>query len=264
MSIIEPWTAAIVLLVLLGGSALGLSLQRVLSEHHRSAGTTALVSNVIIMLSTFAALVLSLLITDAKASFNRVDNWVRTFAIGLIELDDALRNYGAEADPIRSTLRTYVTKAIATTWNAGQRSAVDGQAKPLVHSIGRPELDELWNSIHFQIRELNPNDAIHRRLASECNRRVDAAGHTRLQLIEHIHRSITPPFYLMLIFWLVVIYAGFGVMAPHNVLVYTTLAVGALSVASAMFVLLELDTPFAGLFTVPSQPMRDALMRMGG
>jgi hypothetical protein len=262
MSITQPWTAAIVLLVLLGSSALGISVQRVLSEHHKSAGTTALLSNVIIMLFTFAALVLGLLITDAKASFNRADNWVRTFAIGLIELDDALRNYGAEADPIRNTLRTYVTKAIATTWSAEKRSAANDQAKQLAHSIGSPELDELWNGIHFQIRNLNPNDPIHRRLASECNRRVDVASHTRLQLIEHVHRSITPPFYLMLIFWLVVIYAGFGVMAPHNVLAYTTLTVGALSIASAMFVLLELDTPFSGLFTVPSQPMHDALMRI--
>lgn len=87
MSITEPWTAAIVLLVLLGSSALGISVQSILSEHHRSAQTTALVSSVIIMLFTFAALVLGLLITDAKSSFNRVDNFSRTFAIGLIELD---------------------------------------------------------------------------------------------------------------------------------------------------------------------------------
>ena len=67
MSITEPWTAAIVLLVLLGSSALGISVQRILSEHHRSAQTTALVSSVIIMLFTFATLVLGLLITDAKS-----------------------------------------------------------------------------------------------------------------------------------------------------------------------------------------------------
>ena len=48
-------------------------------------------------------------------------------------------------------------------------------------------------------------------------------------------------------------------MRRAMLLSYTTIALGALSIASAIFVILELDTPFDGLFTVSSQPMRDAL-----
>ena len=38
--------------------------------------------------------------------------------------------------------------------------------------------------------------------------------------------------------------------------------IGALSIASVIFVILDLDTPFSGLFMVSSQPMRDALAHL--
>jgi hypothetical protein len=37
---------------------------------------------------------------------------------------------------------------------------------------------------------------------------------------------------------------------------------GGLTIASAIFVILDMDTPFGGLFSVSSQPMRDALAQL--
>ena len=54
----------------------------------------------------------------------------------------------------------------------------------------------------------------------------------------------------------------FGLTAPRNALSYTTIALGGLSIASAIFVILELDTPFSGFFTVSSQPTRHALTHL--
>ena len=64
--------AAILLLILLGGSALGVLVQPFLSEHHRSQETTDLIRLVVTMLVTFAALVLGLLTSSVKASFDTV------------------------------------------------------------------------------------------------------------------------------------------------------------------------------------------------
>ena len=36
------------------------------------------------------------------------------------------------------------------------------------------------------------------------------------------------------------------------------IALGGLAIASAMFVILDMDNPFGGFFVVSSQPMRDA------
>jgi hypothetical protein len=262
MSITEPWTATIVLLTLLGSSALGMLVQRFLSERHTSHDTIALIHHVVVMLFTFAALVLGLLITSAKSSFDQVDNTVRSFAIRLIELDQVLREYGGEVDPIRSLLHTYAATVITTTWIKAPQSKLEYQAKQPSDSVKSPELEDLSNSIRLKIRELDPKDAMHRQLASECQRLMEQVVHIRWMLIEQRHTSISAPFYLVLVFWLVVVFGGFGLTAPHNVLTYTALAIAAISIASAIFVLLDFDRPFAGIFTVPAEPIRGALIQL--
>ena len=93
--------AAILLLILLGGSALGVFVRRFLSERHRSPETNDLIRLVVTMLVTFAALVLGLLTSSVKASFDTVDTDLRGVAIQLIQLDRSLRIYGSETLPAR-------------------------------------------------------------------------------------------------------------------------------------------------------------------
>jgi len=48
-----------------------------------------------------------------------------------------------------------------------------------------------------------------------------------------------------------------------NTTVIATLLICALSISGAMFLILELDTPFAGLIRISSAPLRDALALLG-
>jgi hypothetical protein len=59
--------------------------------------------------------------------------------------------------------------------------------------------------------------------------------------------------------WLLIVFAVFGLIAPRNVLVYVTILLCALSFSSAIFFILELDTPIDGFIYVSSEPLRDAL-----
>src|SRR5271154_7562064 len=101
--------------ILLGGSALGVLVQPFLSEHHRSQETTDLIRLVVTMLVTFAALVLGLLTSSVKTSFDTVDNDLRSFSINLIQLDRLLGQYGSETDAARSLLRRYTAETIPST-----------------------------------------------------------------------------------------------------------------------------------------------------
>src|SRR5271154_6019550 len=111
--------------ILLGGSALGVLVQPFLSEHHRSQETTDLIRLVVTMLVTFAALVLGLLTSSVKTSFDTVDNDLRSFSINLIQLDRLLGQYGSETDAARSLLRSYTAAAIASTWATEPKPAGD-------------------------------------------------------------------------------------------------------------------------------------------
>jgi hypothetical protein len=59
--------------------------------------------------------------------------------------------------------------------------------------------------------------------------------------------------------WLVIVFAVFGIIAPRNAVVYATVLLCALAFSSAIFFILELDTPTDGFIYVSSEPLRDAL-----
>jgi prepilin signal peptidase PulO-like enzyme (type II secretory pathway) len=84
---------------------------------------------------------------------------------------------------------------------------------------------------------------------------------TRWKLIEEAHSSISDPFFVVLAFWLAIVFASFGLSAPCNLLSYLTILLGTLSITSVIFVILDLDTPFTGVFMVSSQPLGDALAK---
>ena len=65
-------------------------------------------------------------------------------------------------------------------------------------------------------------------------------GRTRLLLFEHLGTSIPVPFLVVLVFWLCIIFASFGLFAPRNATVIAVLCVCALSVSGAIFLILSL------------------------
>ena len=66
----------------------------------------------------------------------------------------------------------------------------------------------------------------------------------------------------MLVFWFTIITAGLNLFAPRN---GTTLAFNvlcALSIASAIFLILEMDQSFGGMIHVSDAPLRAALAQL--
>jgi hypothetical protein len=61
------------------------------------------------------------------------------------------------------------------------------------------------------------------------------------------------------IFWLTVIFASFGLFVRPVPVVVATFVVGALSVSGALFLILEMDQPFAGLFQISTETLSNAL-----
>jgi len=258
--------AGLVLLVLVGSSALGLLVRPLLSERHRSPETIEFVRLVVAMLMTFAALVLGLLTSSVKSSFDKVGNEIKTLAIELIQLDRSLRAWGDETRPIRELLRTYTATAIATTWTREPKPPGDNYPTQLPVTGGAhlesPVMTDMLTSIENDIRQLEPHDPMHRRLAGTCVAQFERLMQTRWRVIEETGSSISPPFFAVLVFWLAVVFGSFGLSAPRNLLSYTAIALGALAIGSAIFVILDMDTPFSGVFSVSSQPMRDALTQL--
>lgn len=70
-------------------------------------------------------------------------------------------------------------------------------------------------------------------------------------------------FLVVPVFWLTLIFTSFGLLAPTNSTVIGVLFACALSVAGAIFLILELDRPFQGLLRISTAPLRNALVHLG-
>jgi hypothetical protein len=263
----EEWGSALLLVVLLGSSAVGMAVRPYLSERHWNRETAALVNLVTVMLVTFAALVLGLLTSSAKTAFDTVAVDLRGFSVELIEFDQAMREYGPETIAARQLLRSYTAAVIASTWRHEPPPPGDYYPRQLPHSrldtrMESVALGDTLTLVELELRRLKPADPVHQQLSAEALRRFDQVVDSRWRLIEESQRSISSPFYAVLGFWLAVVFAVFGLSAPRNPVTYAIIALAALSIASVVFVMLDLDAPFGGLFGVSSAPMREALAHL--
>lgn len=258
--------AGLVLLVLLGSSALGGFVRPLLSERHFSREVIEFVHLVVFMLVTFAALVLGLLTSSVKSSFDTVENDLNGLSIQLIQLDRSLREWGAGAEPIRELLRAYTATAIATTWTQEPKppgNYYPTEAPPVHGSqLESSVTEDMLGGVEREIRGLEANDPMHRRLETTLIAQFELLMQTRWRLIEESGISISTPFLVVLVFWLAIVFASFGLSAPRALLAYTTTVLGAVSIASAIFVIVDLDRPFDGIFAVSSEPLRHALAHL--
>ena len=88
-------------------------------------------------------------------------------------------------------------------------------------------------------------------------------GKARWQLHRWEDSSIPVPFLVILNFWLAILFLSFGLFTPRNATVLAVLFVCAVSVAGALFLIVELDQPFAGLVRISSAPLNNALTQIG-
>ncbi len=257
-------STALLLFLLLAAAGVGYFVRARLPEKHRSQELLILVQLTINLLVTFTAIVLGLLTTSVKAGFDAAYNARGTYAAEFAQLDEYLREYGSETDNIREQLRAYVAAVIASTWPdetppAGVKYP-DVSHMPLTgesHVLGA-----IINAVGREIDLLEPKDQLQRRLQDQSEDQYSGLVKTRWRVIEGARGSISPPFYWVLVLWLVILFASLGLTAPANRVTILVIALSALSITVAVFVIIDLDLPYGGLFSIPSTSMRDALADM--
>jgi hypothetical protein len=114
-----------------------------------------------------------------------------------------------------------------------------------------------------KLLELVPQSEAQRWLQSHALRISGELAAARWLLAAQDISSIPRPFLVTLVFWLTILFTGFGLFAPRHATVIMVLLVCALSLSAAIFLILEMERPFEGFITVSAEPMRTALAHMG-
>lgn len=113
-----------------------------------------------------------------------------------------------------------------------------------------------------RIRGLSPQNDNQRWLQSRALDLGEALLQARWVVFSSVGTSVPVPFLAVLLFWLTISFASFGLFAPRNATVIAVLFVCALSIAGAVFLILEMDGPFEGLIKISPDPLRYAYSRI--
>jgi hypothetical protein len=243
-------TSVIVLACVFGGALAGLFLRTRLPDHHLQQDSKDIVKLGTGVVATMAALVLGLLVSSAKGSFDRTADEVTLGAAKVVQLNLALTQYGDETKEIRGVLRRYV-ETVADTLTSGEKSRVMEFRTSGSKTKG--------GDIEVAIRALVPRSEAQRELRSLALRLIQDWSANRSLLLLHQYSSISTPLLVVVVAWFALIFLGFGLFSPRNGTVVAALFLCALAVSGALFLILEMDQPLEGVIRISDGSTRNAL-----
>lgn len=235
-----------------GGAMLGMILRALLPEHHLGGDTKDVVKLGTGLIGTMSALVLGLLVASAKSSYDKQRDEITEMSANALLLDRVLAHYGPESKVARDRLYLTVDSFLHRLWNSGGSATT--QSAPTT-AVGE--------ALYDAILQLAPTNDMQRKLQSEAQSICMQMGRQRMLLFQQSVSALSKPLLVILVFWLSITFLSFGLFAPRNATVVATLLLCALAVSGALYIILELDRPFAGFIQISDAPVRHALMQLG-
>ena len=232
------------------GLLVGLFLRERLPQHHLKDDSKDILKTSSGLIATLVALVLGLLVASTKSTFDAANTLIMQTGGKFIVLDRYLTLYGPETQKTREELKASLQAGIDTMWPS------KGHGNPNAY----PMAQGLENVYHAVV-QLKPENDTQRQIQSVqvCNDLVQM----RWQVVEQTQYALPTAFLVVLIFWLTVLYANFGLLSPRNVTALVALFGCAVSISGAIFLILEMTHPFDGTITVSSLPFEKAISQMG-
>lgn len=244
----------LVFICVFGCALLGMYARTRLPDHHLDEDSATAIKLAAGLIATLAALVLGLLISSAKSSFDTVSGDLERNALNVVRLDRALAQYGPEAQSLRQQL-----KHNYGTWI----ELLASRNTTMLSMLDSPQILSRINDFQRQLTQLAPVDENQRQVQERALEISDEVFAARWLALMQKRGAIPVALLIVLVSWLCVIFGTFGLLAPRNGTVMFFFLLCALSASGAVFVILEMDTPLTGIVKVSVTPMREALSQLG-
>jgi Protein of unknown function (DUF4239) len=243
---------SIVIFILIFASAYaGLQVQKRLADEHKTGESRGVIGQVAGLLTLLLALVLGTLIGVSFAYYSTQKTGLEGFSAQILRLDQALGQYGLETKPARDKLKAGIVKGYETFWGGGETD-------PNLLSVAAP-LANAQEMSDF-LATLQPKTDAQKQALATANQYNSMVEQSRLLMSLQV---ASPPvswvLIAILVFWTLALFFGIGLFAEANSLVLSALAFGALSIAFAVFLILELGLPYTGLMRVSPAALEQAI-----
>jgi len=233
------------------GALFGMWLRRALPLDHLSPDAKDTIRLAIGLLVTMTSLVLGMLVSSAKTYYDGQKNVVAQMASDIIQLDTLLGTFGPESKALRVELRHDLEGAIDRIW-----PKEDSQLSEL-----RPTGSS--QDVNAKVEMLVTNNAFEASAKTQIVTSIQGLRKTYWLLFLTSEQTTVSLLLLAVVTsWLVTIFISFGIFAPSNPTVMITLLICALAVSAAIFIIVEMYSPFNGIMRISPVAVRDALRQM--
>ncbi len=234
--------------------ALGLTLHGRLPEKHSPDKSAGMIGAMTGLLSLLLALVLGTFAGSAYTLYATQKSELETLGARIMQLDSALEAFGPETQPGREALRKALRQTYDEIWgdSTGTPSNVD------LKSIfaGTRMLDQYLLS-------LSPKSDGQKQALSMANSAATDINKTRLLMGLQLASGIPWPMLTIVICWSLLMFCGYGLVSPVNRTVVTSVGLGAITIASAIFMIVQLSNPYSGAFKLSAKPVMDTIEALG-
>ena len=230
-----------------------MALRSVLAESYFTNEVKDVLRLILGLITTLTALVLGLLISTAKSSYDTKRGQLAEIATDMILLDRSLALYGPEANSARRDLRDQIAGLVDQIHSLGagaSRLEPSSQA-----DLRQTDLRDFYQ----MVRRLSPHDDAQKSLKTEALRISLEMGQIRASALAQESSSIPIPFLVVLVFWLTALFAGFGIFARRNLVVLAALCMCAFTISTAVFLILDMDQPLTGIMRISLEPLSNAM-----
>jgi len=246
--------ALIVFACLFGSALLGSYVRERLPSHHLSDDSVTVVKLATGLIATMSALVLGLLVSSAKGTFDTANAELEGAAAKVVQFDRVLARYGADTQDIRTQLKhnyAEVTKTLAS------------RDRSQIATLDSPEVIRRSESLQRRVESLSPANDDQRALKATALQDIETVFADRWLTLLQSNQSIPPVMLVILVTWLATIFGSFGLFAPRNGTIVAVLLVCALSTAATILLVEELNRPLDGFICVSLEPLEHTLERLG-
>jgi hypothetical protein len=222
----------------------GLVLQQLLPEPHTTDRSLAMIGAIVGLFSLLLALVLGTLIGNAYAFYSVQKAELETFASRVVQLDLSLSEYGPETMPVRLKIKDALLKTHDIFWG---KDAADVDPEALKINVALSDL----KAVDEYLASLTPQTNAQRQFAAAAGVHAALIQQTRLLQSLQLASPVSWPLLIVVVFWALILFCGFGLLSRINATTVVALSFGAFAVGTAIFLILELSEPYTGLFRLP-------------
>ena len=119
--------------------------------------------------------------------------------------------------------------------------------------------EALLDAVGKSLNAMRPSEDLQLALWNDARAQFRRIVEQRWVIVEQSEGTIPVPLVVMLVAWLMLIFASFGYRAPRNSVVVLMFVVSALLISASIYLILDMDIPFSGPIQTSDAPFRRAL-----